>query len=92
MVSIPFISSISVLDFVSVGSVLSCRSFARFGSALSIYGMTKLGSAWSCFNYSMMGSSLSLRAFTRLGSIQSCYGIEPNLVNALKDKLEPIIE
>jgi hypothetical protein len=52
----------SVLNYFSLGSSVSMRSFARLGSAIS------------CLNYAAVGSSMSVRALARLGSSISCFG------------------
>ena len=54
-------SSLSVWDFVMVGSSLS-SSFARLGSALSVYGLARLASSFSVLDFMQHGSSLSLRS------------------------------
>merc|ERR1712157_599302 len=54
--------SLSVLDFLHLGSSVSLRSYARIGSALSV------------FAFSHLGSSVSLRSFARLGSTLSSVG------------------
>jgi len=67
--------SMSVLDFVHLGSSLSLRSFARVGSAVSVRGLSKFGSAMSVLDFLQLGSSLSLRSFARVGSSVSINGI-----------------
>eukprot|EP00933_Yihiella_yeosuensis_P068794 TRINITY_DN7478_c0_g2_i2.p1 TRINITY_DN7478_c0_g2~~TRINITY_DN7478_c0_g2_i2.p1 ORF type:complete len:382 (-),score=52.08 TRINITY_DN7478_c0_g2_i2:819-1799(-) len=56
------VSSLSVLDFLHLGSSLSLRSLARLGSSLSV------------LKFSHIGSSLSLRGYARLGSTLSVMG------------------
>jgi hypothetical protein len=56
-------SSLSVVDFVHLGSSVSLRSFARLGSAVSVMG------------FSHVGASLSLRSFARVGSALSVFGV-----------------
>ena len=71
---------VSVLDVFQLGSSLSVRSFARFGSSLYVVGYIRLGSAISLRSFARMGSSLAvldilhvgaalyLRCFGRVGS------------------------
>merc|ERR1719253_776374 len=69
--------SMSVLDFVHLGSSLSLRSFARVGSSLSVHGFARFGSVFSMsvLDFVHLGSSLSLRSMARVGSCLSVTGI-----------------
>jgi len=58
-----FGGALSVLDFLSLGSSLSLRSFSRLGSAVAV------------LSYANLGSSLSLRGLVRLGSAFSVCGM-----------------
>jgi hypothetical protein len=69
-----FGSSMSVVDFLHLGSSLSLRSFARAGSAVSVRGLSRVGSSMSVLDFLHLGSSLSLRSFARLGSSLSVGG------------------
>jgi len=69
-----FGSSMSVLDFLHLGSSLSLRSFTRAGSAVSVRGLSRFGSSMSVLDFLHLGSSLSLRSFARVGSSISVYG------------------
>jgi hypothetical protein len=68
--------SMSVLDFLHLGSSLSLRSFARAGSSVSVSGLTRFGSVFSMsvLDFLHLGSSLSLRSFARFGSSLSVTG------------------
>jgi len=68
--------SMSVLDFLHLGSSLSLRSFARAGSAVSVSGLSRFGSVFSMsvLDFLHLGSSLSLRSFARMGSSISLQG------------------
>lgn len=68
-------SSLSVLDFVNVGSALSLRAFCKFGSSMSVYGLQRLGSSLSVLDFVHLGSALSLRSFCKLGSTLSVFGL-----------------
>ena len=61
-------SSLSVLDFLLLGSSLSLRTFGRVGAHISVYGMTRIGSSMSVLDYVCLGSMLSLRSFGRLSA------------------------
>jgi len=62
-------SSISVLDFASIGSALSVRSFACVGSSVSIIGCRVFTqSHLSVCDFLHLGASLAVRAMVRLGS------------------------
>jgi len=69
-----FGSSMSVLDFLHLGSSLSLRSFTRAGSAVSVRGLSRFGSSMSVLDFLHLGSSLSLRSFARVGSSLSVRG------------------
>ena len=51
-----FGSSLSILDYLHIGSAMSLRSFGRMGARLS------------CLDFVHIGSSLSVRGFARHGS------------------------
>ena len=68
-------SALSVLDYVSIGSSISFRSFARMGSAFSVYGITRCGSSVSVLDYIELGSSLSIRSYTRVGIFYSFFSV-----------------
>ena len=59
---------VAVLDFISMGSTVSLRSFGSFGSRFAVYGMTRFGSSVSVLDCVQLGSTFSLRSFGRIGS------------------------
>ena len=59
---------ISVLDGVTIGSVLSCRGISRLGSSLTVRSVTRLGGETSIFDSSNTFSCVSVRSSVRLGS------------------------
>ena len=61
---------------MGMGSVLKCSviGFAHLGSSLSLRGFARFGSGMSIFDSFQMGSSLSMRSVSRLGSNVSCFG------------------
>jgi hypothetical protein len=64
-----------VLDFFQLGSTLSMRSYARFGSEVSLFGISKFGSSISVFDFFHLGSALSMRSLARMGSSFSLFGV-----------------
>ena len=60
--------SMSVLDFLHLGSSLSLRSFGRVGSGLSVLDFLHLGSSLSLRSFGRVGSGLSVLDFLHLGS------------------------
>ena len=58
-------SSLSVLDYIHMGSCVSLRSYARLGSGLSFYGCTILASNLSVLDHFSCGSALRSRAKAR---------------------------
>jgi hypothetical protein len=59
---------ISVLDGVTIGSVLSCRGVSRLGISLTVRSVTRLGGETSIFDSSNTFSCVSVRSSVRLGS------------------------
>jgi len=82
--------SMSVLDFVHLGSSLSLRSFGRVGSSVSVQGLARLGSVFSMsvLDFLHLGSSLSLRSLGRLGSSVSVLGLARFSALSLSEKVE----
>ena len=80
-------SSISVLDFLHLGSAISLRGFGRLGSSISVLdflhlgssvsirGFGRIGSSIAVFDFMHLGSSLSLRQIASLGQGMSVYGM-----------------
>merc|ERR1711871_1407596 len=68
--------SMSVLDFLHLGSSLSLRSLGRLSSSVSVQGLARFGSVFSMsvLDFLHLGSSLSLRSFARLGCDLSLSG------------------
>ena len=60
---------------ITTGSIVSVRTFAKFGSCMSCFGMLKMGSAISVLDHVKLGSGISCRSFTKVGSIFSLWGM-----------------
>ena len=67
--------SASLLDVMHMASSVSIRNFLRVGSCLSVFGMCRLGSCLSVLDCMTFSSSLSLRCYSRFGSTLSVMGM-----------------
>lgn len=66
--------TLSVLDFLHLGSSLSLRCFSRVASSLSIFAAARMGSSMSVLDYLHCGGQMSVRSLVKLGSTVSISG------------------
>jgi len=67
-------SLLVILDFVTVGSLLSLQSLAHIGSGMPSSGITRTSISPVVLDFANVGSSLSLRSVARLGATISVWG------------------
>jgi len=54
---------------------VSLRNFVRLGSSLSYFGVGRFGSACSVLDFIGLSSAVSVRTYSRFGSTASVYGV-----------------
>lgn len=76
-------SSLSILDYVNLGSTLSLRSLARIGSSMSILDYLHLGSTVSLRSFLRIGSEISLSSIIKFSGLEDTYIAYTEADNAL---------
>ena len=65
-------STLSTFNFADLGSSLSTRTAARFGSRMSVFDFLNMGSTLSVRGYARISSSVSVQGLAKFGSCMRC--------------------
>lgn len=66
-------SSLSLLDYINLGSSLSLRSLARIGRSMSVLDYLHLGSTVSLRSFARFGSEISLSSLIKFPGLEDTY-------------------